>query len=729
MNEQLILEQYQQITIFLEKSRLNEALAHIEALLQNCNNWELSNRLEQVQTTYQYMLQYMRQGVKDPDRSKVYKKLSAEAWEIADQARIKLLDEVSSHFYHTLRRNPNKLSVEYDLAHLQKVLEGFSDEMAVCRLTPGYQGLDEILKRHEETYQILFLITWSNSHWSSKDATQAHDILHSELVPVNDLCLFVSAITLSLMEAFDEQKVNWLLDATRHTSTQVNQRALIGLLLTLHIYSNRIGLYPELKSRIILCGEDTSFSKQVNRIYIQLLRSQETEKIDKKMRDEIIPEMMKSASIMRNIKFGFEETEENDFNPDWDEVFEKSGLGDKMREMNELQMEGSDVYMSTFAQLKSYPFFREPHNWFYPFDVQNSSVIHQVGLNPSDEKSILSIILRSGFFCNSDKYSFCFTIAQMPQSQREIIFSQMAPQDQLDLMEEKNAATMKNFSESAEVISNQYIHDLYRFFKLSQRRGEFRNIFQEEIALHRNPVLKEMLQKPEYIADVADFHFKKEHPVEALELYRLLIEYKKADANIFQKVGFCLQKEKRYQEAIDAYLKADVLKPDNLWTLRHIAACLRQIKNYSAALEYYHKVETIQPENNKILFYIGSCYAEQGEYDEALQYFFKLDYLENNCIKAWRGIGWCSFVNGKTEQAMKYYDKILAAKPLATDYLNAGHVAWKLGDIERAVALYSKVVEESGSREAFITMFERDQNSLIKQGISPEDIPLMLDMI
>ena len=94
MNEQLILEQYQQITVFLEKSRLNEALAHIEALLQNCNNWELSNRLEQVQTTYQYMLQYMRQGVKDPDRSKVYKKLSAEAWEIADQVRIKLLDEV-----------------------------------------------------------------------------------------------------------------------------------------------------------------------------------------------------------------------------------------------------------------------------------------------------------------------------------------------------------------------------------------------------------------------------------------------------------------------------------------------------------------------------------------------------------------------------------------------------------------------------------------------------------
>ena len=96
-------------------------------------------------------------------------------------------------------------------------------------------------------------------------------------------------------------------------------------------------------------------------MYIQLLRSQETEKIDKKMREEIIPEMMKNVGIMRNMKFGFEEiAEENDRNPDWEKAFEESGLGDKIREMNELQLEGADVYMSTFAQLKSLSIFPEP---------------------------------------------------------------------------------------------------------------------------------------------------------------------------------------------------------------------------------------------------------------------------------------------------------------------------------------------------------------------------------
>lgn len=728
MNEQSIQKQYNQIVSLLEYKRLKEALVQLDAFLYNSNDWTLRNRLEQIQTSYQYMLQYMKLGMKDPERHKLYRQLLADTWEIADQTRILLLDEISTHYYHSLRRNPNQLPKAYDLSAQQRILEGFSDEMAVSQLA-NYQGLDAILKRHEETHQVMFLTTWSNNNWTLEEFAQAEDMLRSETLPINDLCLFVSAVTLSLMECFDERKINWLLDGLRHTHPQINQRALVGLVITLHLYPTRITLYPELEARISLFREDPDFSKQVNRVYIQLLRSQETEKIDKKMREEIIPEMMRNVNIMRNMKFGFEETDENDRNPDWEQAFEQSGLGDKIREMNDLQLEGADVYMSTFAQLKGYPFFREPHNWFYPFDRMHSSIIHQVGLNQTSESSVLSIILQSGFFCNSDKYSFCFTIAQLPQGQRDMMLSQMTPQDQSDFMEEKNSASLKQYAERPDVISNQYIHDLYRFFKLSQRRNEFHNIFQEEIALHRNPVLKELLSAPELLVAVADFHFRKEHPAEALELYRILIDRKQANADIFQKTGFCLQKEKRYQEAVDAYLKADMLKPDHLWTLRHLATCYRQMKNFDAALEYYHRVETIQPENHNVLFYTASCLAEQKRYEDALQYFFKLDFLENNCMKAWRGIGWCSFVSGKHEQAMKYYDKLLASKPLATDYLNAGHVAWVLGNIEKAAGLYGKAMAESGSKDAFLDIFDRDRNSLLKQGIAAEEIPLMLDII
>lgn len=731
MNEQAIQEQYQHIVSLLEQKRLKEAQVQLEAFLWNCNDWTLRSRLEQAKMSYQYMLQYMRQGVNDPERQKLYRQLLAETWEIAEQTRVSLLDEVSTHYYHALHKNKRNMVAGYGMSSWLKVLESFQDDMVVCQLMPdNKKSLDSALKRHEETAQYLFLTTWGNSGWTTEEEQEAKTYLDSELLPVNDLCLFTGAILLSLMECFDPRKFSWLLDATMHADTQVSQRALVVLAIVLHIHSNRLWLYPELEARLLLLNEDGSFGKQLNRIYIQLLRSQETEKIDKKMREEIIPEMMKNVSIMRNMKYGFEENiDENDRNPDWEKAFEQSGLGDKIREMNELQLEGADVYMSTFAQLKSYPFFQNPHNWFYPFDMQHSSIIREFGLKPTGDNAILSLILQSGFFCNSDKYSLCFTMAHIPQAQRNMMLSQMTSQDLNELMDESKSSGLRQYAQRPDVISNQYIHDLYRFFKLSQRRHEFRDIFKEEITLHRIPALKDILCKPELLVTIADFHFRKERPTEALSIYQEIIDMNYADADIFQKTGYCLQKEKRYKEAISAYRKADVLKPDHVWTIRHLATCYRQLRDFASALEHYKKVEAIQPENRSVIFFIGSCLAELERYEEALQCFFKLDLMENDCIKAWRAIGWCSFVSGKFEQAMRYYNKVLALKPIATDYLNAGHVALRLGNMEKVAELYGKATSESGNREAFLDMFDKDKETLIKLGINEKDIPLIRDLV
>ena len=731
MNEQAIQEQYQHIVSLLEQKRLKEAQIQLEAFLWNCNDWTLRNRLEQAKVSYQYMLQYMRQGVNDPERQKLYRQLLAETRELAEQARISLLDEVSTHYYHALHKNKRNMAAGYGMSSWLKVLESFPDDMAVCQLMPdNKQSLDSALQRHEETAQYLFLTTWGNSGWTAEEEQEARMYLESELLPVNDLCLFTGAVLLSLMECFDPRKFSWLLDAATHADTQVSQRALVIIAIVLHIHPNRLWLYPELEARLSLLNEDGSFGKQLNRVYIQLLRSQETEKIDKKMREEIIPEMMKNVSIMRNMKYGFEENmDEDDRNPDWEKAFEESGLGDKIREMNELQLEGADVYMSTFAQLKSYPFFQNPHNWFYPFDMQHSGIIREFGLKPTGDNAILSLILQSGFFCNSDKYSLCFTMAHIPQAQRNMMLSQMTSQDLNELMDESKSSGLRQYAQRPDVISNQYIHDLYRFFKLSQRRHEFRDIFKEEIALHRIPALKDILRKPELLVTIADFHFRKEHPAEALGIYQEVIDMNYADADIFQKAGYCLQKEKRYKEAISAYRKADVLKPDHIWTIRHLATCYRQLRDFASALEYYRKVEAMQPENRNVTFFIGSCLAEQERYEEALQCFFKLDLMENDCIKAWRAIGWCSFVSGKSEQAMRYYEKVLTLKPIATDYLNAGHVALRLGNMEKAAELYGKAASESGNRETFLDMFDKDKETLIKLGIDENDIPLIRDLV
>ena len=100
MNEKTINEQYAYIYSLLEDRRLKEALIQLESLLWQCSDWDLRTRLEQLQTSYKYMLDYMRQGANDPERWNLYQKMLTDTWAIADQSRLLMLDNASSNYYH-----------------------------------------------------------------------------------------------------------------------------------------------------------------------------------------------------------------------------------------------------------------------------------------------------------------------------------------------------------------------------------------------------------------------------------------------------------------------------------------------------------------------------------------------------------------------------------------------------------------------------------------------------
>ncbi len=731
MKEQLVNEQYNVIRHLIGQKRLKEALTQLESYLWQCPDWTLHSRLEQIQTSYNYMLQYMQQGTADPDRKRFFAQLLAQAIEIADQTRLYLLDEVSPLLYHESRRRKKEENIVYSLVMQMHTLESFGDDLAIS----GFESdskMDEVLKRHEDMQKQIFMHTWTNSAWSTQDEADAQAILASELLAADDLCLFASAVMLSLMYCFDLRKIMWLMDAYSHRHAGVSQRALVGLAFIFHIHAERLKLYPEVGQRILLLNEEMELDEDLARVYRQMLLSQETEKINKKMQEEIIPEMLKNAESIRDMKFGIEEQEEekDDSNPDWSSL-ENTKLGEHIREMGELQLEGADVYMSSFAALKTYPFFQDINNWFLPFDKQHSSVIKE--MRKEHQGDILSIILQSPYFCNSDKYSMAFTILRIPQMQRDIMLGQLSEQQKEELAEQTKADNIKAYNQQPDLLSNQYLHDLYRFFKLSARRHEFRDVFKEKIELHRIDALKDILANIDSLEPIANFYLQKEHWAEASELFAEIVEMtQKAGtprSELYQKLGYVLQKQKRYSEAIKAYIDADMLTPDNLWTNSHLATCYRMNREYEKALEFYRKVEAATPDSHSVLFYIGNCLAQLRQYEEALKYFFKLDYLEENCLKAWRGIAWCSFVCNKHEQSTRYYEKIIAYKPAQIDFLNAGHVAWSAGDLPKAASLYTKAKSLSPTKDAFVELFYKDKKYLMKQGIAEEDIPLMLDLI
>ncbi|KAA6317384.1 hypothetical protein EZS27_032451, partial [termite gut metagenome] len=422
MNEPYICEQHRKIFDLVCQKRLKEALVVLEQFLSDSDSmfWDLHNQLGEIQTSYNYMLQYMRRNMADPDRKKLYRKLLTETMEIADHAKIQKLTLTSAHYYYTPEARPI-----YTIRHALTELESYTEEIAIADLHNDKENLDKIRKRHEEMYQNLFLVVWTNHTWTSQDESEAHKLLQSLLVPTNDVCLFISAVTLSLMECFDLRKFLYLFEAYNHERPDINQRALVGMVFIIYLYAERVLLYPEINARFALLSEDERFKTELNRLYLQLLRSRETEKINKKMREEIIPEMLKNVKNLHHINFNMEESDEekNDYNPDWQDAMERSGLGEKMREITDLQMEGADIYMGAFSALKNYPFFKNISNWFYPFDKQHSEVVRQIDFQEND--LMIDIIFQSSFFCDSDKYSLCFTMANIPPAQRKAMINQM----------------------------------------------------------------------------------------------------------------------------------------------------------------------------------------------------------------------------------------------------------------------------------------------------------------
>jgi tetratricopeptide (TPR) repeat protein len=282
----------------------------------------------------------------------------------------------------------------------------------------------------------------------------------------------------------------------------------------------------------------------------------------------------------------------------------------------------------------------------------------------------------------------------------------------------------------AEIESNQYIQDLYRFFKVSNFKGEFKDPFTMQLNLLESKMLAPLISDSNAVLRTFRYLVEKEYYNEAYNAGKLFEKNGECDAQFFQEMGYCLQKEMRYKEAIDYYTKADIVKPDTLWTLRHIAQCYRMQGEFDKALSYYQLAEELAPENISLLLQTGESFATMKQYEEAFARFYKVEFLKPGSLRATRAIAWCSFVTGKDEQARNYYRR-LHAMPSASyeDYLNAGHVEWVNHNNSKAIEFYERAKELCGNAEKIAEQIMHDSETLISRGVSENELLLLRDLI
>ncbi|NDV79405.1 lipopolysaccharide assembly protein LapB [Dysgonomonas sp. 511] len=733
MNSRDIISLKREILQNLSKRQLKDAFALLGKLTINTQDWKISETLSELETNYKFMLHYMFEGVEDSQRKALYNKLLRSLYELTDDAADELLNTDSSNvFYEKYRINALK---QQSLTDYHSDLKEITASISLLDLLENAEEKNakniEFAIRRERLASDMFTSVFVSPRAGEKDQEEHIAFIDNIDLPVREKCLFISALSLSLFHRFDARKVQVLMHTATADNMQLRARSIVGLVIVMQMYDIRWALYPELQDRLAIMSEDPDFRKAVLRTIIQLIRSRETEEITKKIKEEILPEMMKLNSLAGR-KLNMEELMGADLdlsekNPEWKKELEESDLGKKLQEYSHLQMEGADVFHSTFASLKSFPFFSDMSNWFLPFDPSYSEV---APLFPDDKTNNLlkAAVLDSGHMCNSDKYSFCLSLKQIPQAQREMMMGQMGAESE-EVKQLQREAQAMNPRVDEEVVSNQYMQDLYRFFKVNPYRNNFFDIFSLSLNFLNKQSIAPLISDNESMRKIAHYCFDKNNFKEALYIFEKMIKADEQNEDLWQKIGYCRQMLNNNDGALEAYLQADLLRPDNSWIIKRIAQLYRAQKKAGLALSYYRKAAKLNPDNINIELNIGHCLLETGQYEDALNAYFKVELIDTKGTKALRPIAWTSFLLKKYDVSQRYYKRILERKTTIHDYLNAGHVELCVGNKKEAVDFYRQAVYKDNDFELFALLFDADKDTLISHGADEQLFPFLFDQI
>lgn len=730
MTKNEILKAKKRILAYIEQKRLSEAFAELKNLTDGAMAWEISNEVSLIEDSYKMMLNYAMLGVEDPARKTLYNDIINNIYYSLDRVvQQRLLSEESTLYYNTLRYEQMQQNDS-----ILKLIESYKtvvDKSSIYNLlTSESASIDsvKIAKEIEQIEQRIFNRIWVTFPLNSEDEESLKNVLLSNSFPKTFQEFIISALFLGMLEYYDVRRMRLLLNAYNSNDQNVSIKALVAILLSINLYSNRLNDSKLLK-QIESVKEMSSWNSDVKTAYLELIRTRDTDRISRKMQDELIPEMLKLRPDLYkklNDSTAMIDMSSIEENPEWEEMLQNSGITDKIKELNKLQEEGGDVFMSTFSHLKSFPFFSEIANWFIPFSLDHSLVADTLG---NDASMIGDIIENAPFLCNSDKYSFLLSLGSIPQQQRQLMLSQFEQQRQAmnDAGMSMSAMIQPNQRKS---VMNKYLQDLYRFFKLFRRKGEFHDPFSSPINLVNIPLLSKDLDDIETLSIVGEFYFKRKYYQDARDVYMSILDKITPEAQLYQKIGYCYHQEGDLENALKFYEQAELLNSNSPWTLRRIAACYRSIGNPQKALEYYNQVATAKPDDLNVTLSIGHCYLEFGNYKEAIKNYYKVEFLDEKSTRAWRPLAWSLLLSGDYEQSHKYYEKIIAEKPIAEDYLNIGHLALAKNDMQSAIKNYKQYVANNDNDiNKLIQAIKQDEKYLVELGIDSSLLPFVVDAL
>jgi Flp pilus assembly protein TadD len=738
MNINTTILQHKRVCNLVVRRKVKQSFDIMSDMLDNVSFGGFRDEFEELQMTYMNILKYTVDGINDPERQKVYIRLLQSILRLNDKINQDILAHHSGWYTYSVRareekeerlRGGNIIQSVDDLVFKSRL----DDLLAAAEIEKPETDREQAAER-ERLSGIIFNHFWLTDFYGEAEESLIDILRQSEKFEWHQMASFVSAITLSILRIWDPAKISILarlyLDKTPH----VRERALTGLVFSLYYYDDRLSLYPEVMQMVKELASKKGFRDNCRTVVLQAIRSRDTEKLSRRMNEEILPKVVKLRPRIEeklDLDTILEGDPEEGQNPDWSDMFNDSEeIFRTMEELTNLQMEGSDVYMSAFSGLKKFDFFRELRNWFIPFypDHEAVDVIFRDEILGPGINELAEALHKTPFICNSDKFSLILNMKYLPAEQKSMMLKVFRMElEGLEQMKYDNELT-----DPAAVFRTtvtQYIHDLYRFYKLSDFKNEFDDLFMSRLDIYNSLFYREVCGSTADDRSLADYFFSKDYFEDALTLYLAVIKSVSDDAELYEKAGYCHQKAGEYEEALEKYSLASIIDPKT-WTLRKMGLCLRKLGRSQEALNIYLRALKNEPDDLNLILLTAHCYLDNGNYDEALKHYFRVEYENPGNVKVLRPIAWCYLMTGRFTEAERYFERLAEAGLTPHDKINMGHLALCQGHAHKAVEYYIGALQGGEMTvEDFLNIFNDDTPVLTANGVNPDDLPIVLDYV
>jgi tetratricopeptide (TPR) repeat protein len=121
-----------------------------------------------------------------------------------------------------------------------------------------------------------------------------------------------------------------------------------------------------------------------------------------------------------------------------------------------------------------------------------------------------------------------------------------------------------------------------------------------------------------------------------------------------------------FMNALECYLHAISISPNDVYCIRDIGMIYRHLKEYDKAMEYFKRLEELDPNNSDAANLKGVVAEEIGKYDEALKYYSRATDLNPDEVLPRINMAETLLLMGQYSQSEEMARKVLA---MTTDFI------------------------------------------------------------